>query len=487
MTDEGLRQLNPGEAQGVRVYDSDGVAPALGASQTNGELGPRVMMDEAVAIRQGWGNSRESIRTDPTVGALTGVTPLAMTGPTTSPDPMSDPMSPSGASSAADPIGFNADMRQGKPRIDQAEPLGVHRRMHGLAMEGSTDLPSSADPTAASPLPPSGQAASLAKTSAWPASEPGSGVIVPLWGSSTSTSSTSTDPLGSFSRMSQVSLAPLPAATLGRSSVNWRGWATGGPSGWWTRDGSESPNGAVASSLSRVLLPRTPLRFYLSPRAGAGILRRAARRGRELPEKLMRELWMLVAQDPSLTAATWQAIQVDAAARAKEVGPSRSVPTVSRAAWPSAAMATTSDRTMTAPSSSTRDRAGTSALWEPSEVAAAAVVEASPSPSLPTDSRVAIDDVAPTLQAASSPNRGGTSGPLVLPSTASPDALSPLSTTSPGSTPTTPTPSTPSIEGMPEPSSSSSPTRRPGLIRRLTPVECERLQGFPDGWTIPTA
>lgn len=22
-------------------------------------------------------------------------------------------------------------------------------------------------------------------------------------------------------------------------------------------------------------------------------------------------------------------------------------------------------------------------------------------------------------------------------------------------------------------------------IRRLTPVECERLQGFPDGWTIP--
>lgn len=22
-------------------------------------------------------------------------------------------------------------------------------------------------------------------------------------------------------------------------------------------------------------------------------------------------------------------------------------------------------------------------------------------------------------------------------------------------------------------------------VRRLTPVECERLQGFPDGWTIP--
>ena len=28
----------------------------------------------------------------------------------------------------------------------------------------------------------------------------------------------------------------------------------------------------------------------------------------------------------------------------------------------------------------------------------------------------------------------------------------------------------------------------PRLIRRLTPLECERLQGFPDGWTqIPGA
>ena len=26
-------------------------------------------------------------------------------------------------------------------------------------------------------------------------------------------------------------------------------------------------------------------------------------------------------------------------------------------------------------------------------------------------------------------------------------------------------------------------TGPPQLIRRLTPLECERLQGFPDGWT----
>ena len=34
----------------------------------------------------------------------------------------------------------------------------------------------------------------------------------------------------------------------------------------------------------------------------------------------------------------------------------------------------------------------------------------------------------------------------------------------------------------------SNPIRNGLLIRRLTPLECERLQGFPDGWTdIPGA
>ena len=35
---------------------------------------------------------------------------------------------------------------------------------------------------------------------------------------------------------------------------------------------------------------------------------------------------------------------------------------------------------------------------------------------------------------------------------------------------------------------SVNPVRIGSLIRRLTPLECERLQGFPDGWTdIPGA
>lgn len=51
---------------------------------------------------------------------------------------------------------------------------------------------------------------------------------------------------------------------------------------------SESPNVAVACSLSSVLEDQAAIlrRYFLSPRACAGILRRAARRGKKLPEPL---------------------------------------------------------------------------------------------------------------------------------------------------------------------------------------------------------
>ena len=46
------------------------------------------------------------------------------------------------------------------------------------------------------------------------------------------------------------------------------------------------PNDAAVCSLSQVLEDSAPSRFYLSPKACAGILRRAEARGRELPEPL---------------------------------------------------------------------------------------------------------------------------------------------------------------------------------------------------------
>ena len=50
----------------------------------------------------------------------------------------------------------------------------------------------------------------------------------------------------------------------------------------------ECPNAAVESSLSQILQPMTDVseKYYLSPRACQGILRRAKERGKELPEEL---------------------------------------------------------------------------------------------------------------------------------------------------------------------------------------------------------
>jgi site-specific DNA-cytosine methylase len=57
-----------------------------------------------------------------------------------------------------------------------------------------------------------------------------------------------------------------------------------------TANFSESPNAAVECSLSDVLEDHAPQRFFLSPRAAAGILRRAEKRGRELPTHLRQAL-----------------------------------------------------------------------------------------------------------------------------------------------------------------------------------------------------
>jgi hypothetical protein len=72
------------------------------------------------------------------------------------------------------------------------------------------------------------------------------------------------------------------------------GWMTSGtvsPGEFWTRAGSESPSGAVVCSLSAVLETRpVPRRYWLSAKAAAGILRRAAKRGKTLPPRLMTAL-----------------------------------------------------------------------------------------------------------------------------------------------------------------------------------------------------
>ena len=70
-----------------------------------------------------------------------------------------------------------------------------------------------------------------------------------------------------------------------------RRWPTSGfttsPGECWTADTSECPSGGgVFSSLPDVLEATVPSRFFLSPKAAAGILRRAEKRGKTLPDAL---------------------------------------------------------------------------------------------------------------------------------------------------------------------------------------------------------
>lgn len=63
----------------------------------------------------------------------------------------------------------------------------------------------------------------------------------------------------------------------------WRGDAS-------TLNTGVSPREENGSSLSRILQDDPPKRYYLTRKACLGILRRAAERGKELPEKLKRAL-----------------------------------------------------------------------------------------------------------------------------------------------------------------------------------------------------
>lgn len=60
--------------------------------------------------------------------------------------------------------------------------------------------------------------------------------------------------------------------------------------GYWTLNFGESPRDAAESSLSQILEATVPEKYYLSPKACGGIIRRSGNRGKKLPEILDRAL-----------------------------------------------------------------------------------------------------------------------------------------------------------------------------------------------------
>lgn len=81
------------------------------------------------------------------------------------------------------------------------------------------------------------------------------------------------------------------------SSGRWLTSGMGSPIEFWTLSTSEFPNSVVESSLSDILEPPGEhlRKYYLSPKAATGILRRAGRRGRRLPTLLQEALERLAA------------------------------------------------------------------------------------------------------------------------------------------------------------------------------------------------
>jgi len=144
----------------------------------------------------------------------------------------------------------------------------------------------------------SSPAASPVKTSPSPGSGPDSKVNAQASSGKSSASRKSSKRRGAFSRTSQGFLVPIMDATCGPSSTGYGNAGLLSAGGFWTASISESPSDAVACSLSAVLQTQVSPRYFLSPRAARGILRRAKKRGRELPPALQAALTVLVSTDP---------------------------------------------------------------------------------------------------------------------------------------------------------------------------------------------
>ena len=118
-------------------------------------------------------------------------------------------------------------------------------------------------------------------------------------------------PLGSFSRTSLESCRSAEDGSLVPSLGRWLNSGTGGPTESWTLntcewtglDGLSLSDDGVCSLSDILETGDVPQRFFLTAKACRGILRRAARRGRTLPEPLRLALEAVASRGPEGLAA----------------------------------------------------------------------------------------------------------------------------------------------------------------------------------------
>ena len=98
-------------------------------------------------------------------------------------------------------------------------------------------------------------------------------------------------PAGWSGKTSPVSCPSTPEGRLAPSSGRWANSGMGSPTAFFTLNTSEFHSAAAVCSLSDILeTGDLPQRYYLSATACRGILRRAVKRGRELPRLLQMAL-----------------------------------------------------------------------------------------------------------------------------------------------------------------------------------------------------
>jgi len=220
-----------------------------------------------------------------------------------------------------------------------------------------------------------------------------------------------------FTQAMQARISISSSTRLPNAGMVWRGEC-------WIASISEFPNDAAESTLSAILEAHVPQRFYLSAKAARGILRRAERRGKELPSALM------------------QALQ---------------------------AVATMGNQKPSSPSLKTKGQKQGSRPTHDSLRPGAASQDRDTQPSLKAEAEAENPEPSPYP----------TCEPLMeMEKVASECLMSPLSK-----------------KAIQEKSAQANKcghlrenVDRDGellaSVRRLTPTECERLQAFPDGWTV---
>lgn len=257
---------------------------------------------------------------------------------------------------------------------------------------------------------------SPAKISVWPESEQDWKALEAACSGKSSGYSAKFNLYGSFSKTYRAFSLPktgkislLRSTPWMNSGMVWRGVCL-------TRSSLESPRDAGVCSLSDVLESHVPKRFFLSPRAAQGILRRAEKQGRVLPSRLQQALEVLaMATETHGTQPTSQSPTPSAQ------------PTTTPATRPDRDERTTSTLPLSKMFAEERGTERTAGKKSESEKA---------------------DQVTPSALPSSTP----------LPSRCQANIAG-------SDTDTTPTTSL--------------------SVRRLTPTECETLQAFPKGWTVP--